>query len=154
DLDIPGETRRGLWLDYVEGVARALESRGTLLRGADLMLLSDVPVGAGLSSSAALEVSVGLALSEISGRDVDRLQLALACQQADHTYVGTMCGIMDQFVAALGREGHALLIDCRALEASPVPLDTSDVAIVITDTGIKHELSSSAYNERREECEQ
>jgi galactokinase len=82
------------------------------------------------------------------------VQLALAGQQAEHTYVGTMCGIMDQFVAALGREGHALLIDCRTLEASPVPLDTRDAAIVITDTGVKHELSSSAYNERREECEQ
>jgi galactokinase len=154
DLDHPGEPRRGLWLDYVEGVARALESRGTLLRGADLMILSDVPVGAGLSSSAALEVAAGLALLEVSGREVDRVQLALAGQQAEHTYVGTMCGIMDQFVAALGREGHALLIDCRTLEASPVPLDTTDSAIVITDTGVKHELSSSAYNERREECEQ
>jgi galactokinase len=154
DLDHPGEPRRGLWLDYVEGVARSLESRGTLLRGADLMILSDVPVGAGLSSSAALEVAAGLALLEVSGREVDRVQLALAGQQAEHTYVGTMCGIMDQFVAALGREGHALLIDCRTLEASPVPLDTSDSAIVITDTGVKHELSSSAYNERREECEQ
>ena len=154
DLDRPGEPRRGLWLDYVEGVARALESRGVVLRGADSMLVSDVPEGAGLSSSAALEVSVGLALAKVSGAEVDRVTLALAGQQAEHTYVGTMCGIMDQFVAALGREGHALLIDCRTLEASPVPLDTRDAAIVITDTGVKHELSSSAYNERREECEQ
>ena len=154
DLDTPGETRRGLWLDYVEGVARALESRGLSLHGADLMILSDVPVGAGLSSSAALEVATGLALSEVSGQPVGRVQLALAGQQAEHTYVGTMCGIMDQFVSALGREGHALLIDCRALEASPVPLDSTDAAIVITDTGVKHELSSSAYNERRAECEQ
>ncbi|HST53741.1 MAG TPA: galactokinase [Pyrinomonadaceae bacterium] len=154
DLDRPGETRRGIWLDYVEGVARALEDRGLRLRGADLMILSDVPVGAGLSSSAALEVSAGLALSEVSGREVDRVQLALAGQQAEHIYVGTMCGIMDQFVAALGQAGHALLIDCRTLEAAPVPLDTTDAAIVITDTGVKHELSNSAYNERREECEQ
>src|SRR3954469_13308090 len=103
DLDNPGERRRGLWLDYVEGVARALESRGVTLRGADLMLVSDVPEGAGLSSSAALEVSAGLALASISGAEVDRVALALAGQQAEHTYVGTMCGIMDQFVAALGR---------------------------------------------------
>jgi galactokinase len=153
DLDSPGEPRRGLWLDYVEGVAHALESRGLRLRGADLLILSDVPVGAGLSSSAALEVSTGLALASISGLEVDRVQLALAGQQAEHTYVGTMCGIMDQFVASLGRAGHALLIDCRTLEASPVPLDTSTAAIVITDTGVKHELSSSEYNVRREECE-
>ena len=154
DLDNPGEPRRGVWLDYVEGVARALESRGLSLRGADLMILSDVPVGAGLSSSAALEVAAGLALSRVSGREVDRVQLALAGQQAEHTYVGTMCGIMDQFVAALGQKGHALLIDCRTLEAAAVPLDTSSAAIVITDTGVRHELSSTEYNVRREECEQ
>jgi galactokinase len=154
DLDHPGEPRRGLWLDYVEGVARALESRGVRLRGADLMLVSDVPEGAGLSSSAALEVSVGLALVKVSGAEVDRVTLALAGQQAEHTYVGTMCGIMDQFVAALGREGHALLIDCRTLEASPVPLDTSRVCVAIMDTNVKHELSGSEYNVRRAECEE
>jgi galactokinase len=154
DLDAPGEKRRGVWLDYVEGVARALEDGGLSLRGADLMILSDVPVGAGLSSSAALEVSTGLALAEISEQEIDRVRLALAGQQAEHTYVGTMCGIMDQFVASLGQAGHALLIDCRTLEASPVPLDTSEAAIVITDTEVKHELSSSAYNERRAQCEE
>lgn len=154
DLDRPGEPRRGLWLDYVEGVARALESRGVILRGADLMLVSEVPEGAGLSSSAALEVSIGLALANVSDAEVDRVTLALAGQQAEHTYVGTMCGIMDQFVAALGREGHALLIDCRTLEASPVPLDTSRVCVVVADTNVKHELSGSEYNVRRAECEE
>ena len=154
DLDRPGEPRRGLWLDYVEGVARALEGRGVRLRGADLMLISDVPEGAGLSSSAALEVSSGLALVKVSGAEVDRVTLALAGQQAEHTYVGTMCGIMDQFVAALGQVGHALLIDCRTLEASPVPLDTSRVCVAITDTNVKHELSGSEYNVRRAECEE
>ena len=154
DLDHPGEPRRGIWLDYVEGTARALESRGVRLGGADLMLLSDVPVGAGLSSSAALEVSAGLALACVSGRSVDPVVLALAGQQAEHTYVGTMCGIMDQFVAALGSAGHALLIDCRALKAEAVPLDTSRVAVVITDTHVRHELAESGYNDRRAECEQ
>lgn len=152
DLDRPGPPRRGLWLDYVEGVAQALESRGVRLGGADLLIASDVPAGAGLSSSAALEISTGLALAGVSGREVDPVVLALAGQQAEHTYVGTMCGIMDQFVASLGREGHALLIDCRSLEATPVPLDTARVAVVVSDTGVKHELSSSEYNVRREEC--
>jgi galactokinase len=152
-LDEPGEPRRGIWLDYVEGVARALESRGVRLGGAELLILSDVPAGAGLSSSAALEVSVGLALWTLSGGEVDFRELALAGQQAEHTYVGTMCGIMDQFVAALGRAGHALLIDCRTLEAVPVPLDTREAAVVICDSGVKHELSSSEYNTRRAECE-
>ena len=154
DLDRPGQPRRGLWLDYVEGVARALEGRGLRLRGADLMLLSDVPAGAGLSSSAALEVSAGLALVSVSGQTIDPVELALAGQQAEHTYVGTMSGIMDQFVAALGREGHALLIDCRALKAEAIPLDTTDVVVAISDTHVHHELSSSEYNVRRAECEE
>ena len=153
DLDDPGPTRRGVWLDYVEGVARALERRGVRLCGADLVVLSDVPAGAGLSSSAAFEVSTGLALSAVANQDVDRVTLALAGQEAEHTYVGTNCGIMDQFIAALGQKGHALLIDCRTLEATSVPLDTSQAAVVICDTNVKHELSSSEYNTRREECE-
>ncbi len=112
-----------------------------------------MPAGAGLSSSAALEISAGLALASVAGRKVDRVELALAGQQAEHTYVGTMCGIMDQFVAALGREGHALLIDCRTLEAEPVPLDTRETAVVVCDTRVKHDLSTSEYNTRRAECE-
>ncbi|HEX8337005.1 MAG TPA: galactokinase [Pyrinomonadaceae bacterium] len=152
DLDRPNPPRRGVWLDYVEGVARALESRGIRLSGADLLIDSDVPAGAGLSSSAALEISVGLALVRVSGREVDGVTLALAGQQAEHTYVGTLCGIMDQFVAALARERHALLIDCWSLEAEPVPLDTGEAAFVVADTRVKHELSSSEYNVRRAEC--
>jgi len=153
DLDHPGEKRRGIWLDYVEGVAQSLLGRGVRVKGADLAVLSDVPVGAGLSSSAALEVSAGLAFVSLSDQQLDRVTLALVGQQAEHVYVGTMCGIMDQFIAALGRRGHALLIDCRSLEATLVPLDTSETAIVICDTNVKHELSSSEYNARRAECE-
>lgn len=152
DLDYPNPPRRGIWLDYVEGVARALEAKGLKLSGADLLIDSDVPAGAGLSSSAALEISVGLALTRIAGQEVDGVTLALAGQQAEHTYVGTLCGIMDQFVAALARERHALLIDCRSLKAEPVPLDTTEAAFVVADTRVKHELSSSEYNVRRAEC--
>ena len=152
DLDRPHPPQRGVWLDYVEGVAQALRSRGLKLSGADLLIDSDVPAGAGLSSSAALEISVGLALVKVSGQEIDGVTLALAGQQAEHTYVGTLCGIMDQFVAALARERHALLIDCRSLEAEPVPLDTTEAAFVIADTRVKHELSSSEYNVRRAEC--
>ncbi|HEX8117385.1 MAG TPA: galactokinase family protein, partial [Pyrinomonadaceae bacterium] len=99
DLDRPNPPRRGVWLDYVEGVARALESRGLKLSGADLLIDSDVPAGAGLSSSAALEISVGLALVRISNQEVDGVTLALAGQQAEHTYVGAQVGIMDQFIS-------------------------------------------------------
>jgi galactokinase len=153
DLDRPGRPRRGLWLDYVEGVARALIRRGASLCGADLVVSSDVPAGAGLSSSAALEVSVGMALAAVSGARVGPLELALAGQEAEHTYVGTMCGIMDQLTSARGRAGHALLIDCRTLETTPIPLDTSETAVVVCDTHVRHELASSAYNERRADCE-
>ena len=153
DLDEPAQAQRGIWLDYVEGVARVLESRGALLGGADLAILSDVPVGAGLSSSAALELSVGLALVALSGANVERVSLALAGQEAEHTFVGTKCGIMDQFVAALGRAGHALLIDCRSLKVEAIPMNLGSLAVVVCDTRVKHELSSSEYNKRRAECE-
>jgi galactokinase len=153
DLDHPGAKERGLWLDYLEGVAWALGADGVSLKGADLMISSDVPAGAGLSSSAALEVSVGLALSRLSGQDVNEVKLALAGVRAEHEYVGTHCGIMDQYIAVMGEAGHALLIDCRSLQARSVPLETKRVAVVICDSQVKHELSSSEYNTRREECE-
>ncbi len=153
DLDAPGERERGLWLDYIEGVAQALERRGVRLRGADLAITSDVPVGAGLSSSAALEVSAGLALASVAGIEINRVELALAGQEAEHTYVGAKVGIMDQFIAALGRAGHALLIDCRTLRTEAIPMDTRETLIVICDSRVKHELSASEYNERRAECE-
>ena len=147
-----GTPAGGHWLAYVEGIARVLQSRGVVLRGADLAFFSDVPVGAGLSSSAALEVSVGLALSALSGADIDLLALAQAAQEAEHRYAGIKCGIMDQLTAALGQCGAALLIDCRSLETVPIPLDLSRIVIAICDTRIKHELASSAYNTRRAEC--
>jgi galactokinase len=153
DLDNPGPKQRGIWLDYIEGVAQILRAGGKPLGGADMLLSSSVPSGAGLSSSAALEISTGMALVSASGLEVDKVELALAGQQAEHVYVGTRCGIMDQLVAACGRKGHALLVDCRSLETTQIPLDTSATAVVICDTRVKHELSSSEYNTRRAECE-
>jgi len=153
-LDEPGQPQRGNWSDYCEGMARMLQSDGQPLRGADLLITSDVPTGAGLSSSAALEISIGLALLANAELPLDARRLALAAQRAEHVFVGTRCGIMDQFIAALGVEGHALLIDCRSLEARNVHLDTTTTAVVVCDSGVKHALASSAYNERRRECEQ
>ena len=158
DLDATPRRRRRDWLDYVEGVARTVEARlaGTgrgRLRGADVALDSDVPAGAGLSSSAALEVSLALALLGASNASLGPEEVARAGQAAEHEYVGTQCGIMDQMIAALGKRDHALLIDCRSLAATLVSVDFSDAAIVIADTKVKHSLSSSAYNERRAECE-
>jgi galactokinase len=153
DLDRPGPKKRGHFVDYVEGTARALEDKGVRLVGANLLIESDVPTGAGLSSSAELELSVGLALATLAGRPtLNRIELALAGQRAEHDYVGTICGIMDQYIAALGQADHALLIDCRSLEPTAVPLTLPGLAMVICDTQVKHELSSSEYNKRRAEC--
>jgi galactokinase len=150
----PGRPRRGNWGDYVEGTARALIARGVPVSGATLLVDSDVPAGAGLSASAALETSVGLAFASLAGRgDLDRVTLALAGQAAEHEYVGTRCGIMDQYIAALGVKGGAVLVDCRSLEPRVVNMDLGNATVVICDTRVKHELASSAYNERRSECE-
>ncbi|MBA2339690.1 MAG: galactokinase [Pyrinomonadaceae bacterium] len=117
------------------------------------MLQSDVPEGAGLSSSAALEISTGLALTALSGINIDRITLALAGQKAEHDYVGTKSGIMDQYTSALARKNHALLIDCRTLEAAHIPLDNSEIVIAICNSNVRHALASSEYNTRRAECE-
>jgi galactokinase len=153
DLDRPALRRPSSWLDYVEGVARSLERDDTRLAGADLLVDSDVPLGAGLSSSAALEMSLALALTSLSDKRMAPLGLALAAQAAEHDYVGTRCGIMDQIVAALGRPDRALLIDSRSLETKEVPCVLRGACIVLCDTKVKHELAASAYNERRHECE-
>jgi galactokinase len=154
DLDRPGSGRRRNFVDYVEGTAQALISRGAHLAGADMIIASDVPAGAGLSSSAALEISTGFALLSLAGEDdFPRAELARAGQAAEHTYVGILCGIMDQFIATLGRADHALLIDCRTLEARPVPLSLPGSVVLVCDTKVKHQLASSEYNKRRAECQ-
>lgn len=154
DLHAPGKRQRDSWLDYIEGTARELMARGYELCGADLAIYGNVPIGAGLSSSAALEIASGFALLSIAHQPIDKVGLALAGQAAEHNWVGAKVGVMDQFIAALGEADHALLIDCRKLEARPVQLDTSNVKIAICDSGVKHSLASSEYNTRRAECEQ
>jgi len=153
DLDEPARGRRGIWGDYVEGVARVLLARGVALQGAELLIHSEVPAGAGLSASAALEISVGYALSALAGSPDPRL-IALAGQTAEHEYVGTLCGIMDQYISALALADHALLIDCRSLEPTPVPFELDGACLLVCDTRVKHQLASSDYNARRIECEQ
>jgi galactokinase len=154
DLNVEGVRKQGSWLNFIEGVARIFERKGLNLPGADLLISSSVPSGAGLSSSAALEMAVGLALTEIAGQTVDRKMLALVGQLTEHEFVGAKVGIMDQFVSANAKKGHALLLDCRSLEYENVPLDTTDVAVVICDTNVKHDLATSEYNTRRAECEE
>ena len=153
NLDNLGSGHQGTWRDYVEGVASALAERSVVLCGADVALQSDVSLGGGLSSSAALEISLASALVSISGGSIDGLSLALTGQTAEHRHVGIHCGIMDQFTAVHALRGHAILLDCRSLDATQVPLNLRDHEIVICDSLVRHELASSEYNRRRRDCE-
>ncbi|MBA2379795.1 MAG: galactokinase [Blastocatellia bacterium] len=154
DFSQPFVGTPGHWSNLPEGMARVLQGTGAKLSGADMMIIADVPGGAGLSSSAAVCVAVGLALTEISDAPIDRIELAKAAQQTEHDYAGAKVGIMDQFVSAHAEPGHALLLDCRSLEYDHVPFLLADNVLVICDTNVKHELAASAYNTRRAECEE
>jgi galactokinase len=153
-LDEPAHPPSGSWLDYVEGVARTLAARGTPVGGAEMLIASEVPPGAGLSSSAALELSVGLALCGLAQETPEPLALALVGQTAEHDFVGVKCGIMDQLVCALGKAGHALLIDCSTLSTTQVPIPAFEARIVVCDTRVRHRHAASGYNQRRAECEE
>lgn len=152
DLDDPNLAARGHWSDYPVGVAVVLERAGHRLRGASLRIRGEVPIGSGLSSSAAIEVATACALTANSGLKIDNRELALLCQRAENEFVGARVGIMDQFVSLFGQAQHALLLDCRSLEFKLLPLP-DNVRLIICNTMVKHELASSAYNERREQCE-
>ena len=142
----------GVWVNYLRGVAACLHNDWFQLGGADLLITSEVPLGAGLSSSAALEAAVGFALLSVSEQSGSLLNVALALQKAEHEFAGTQCGIMDQYIACLGQANHALLIDCRSLSCENVPLELGDARIVICNSGVRHELASGEYNTRRAEC--
>jgi galactokinase len=152
DLDNiqPGPT--GHWSDFVRGVPAILEKRGHKLGGANVLIYGEVPIGAGLSSSAAIEVASGYAFLTVFGSSVDRSQLALAAQEAEHVFGGTRCGIMDQFISANGRAGHALMLDTRSLKYELLPMPPN-ASVVICNTMVKHNLAEGEYNRRREECE-
>ncbi len=151
DNDMPAPS--GKWCDYPLGVAWVLQRAGHNLRGANLLIHGEVPLGAGLSSSAALEISTGLALLDNSGYPVERTRLALLCQRAENEFVGARCGIMDQFISCHGQAGHGLMLDCRSLDFQLIPIP-SGVNLVICNTMVKHEHGSGEYNVRRAECEE
>ena len=152
DLDEATPKPRKDWSDYVRGIAVILQAAGKRLAGTDLMIWSDVPVGAGLSSSAAIEVAVGYALRSTAGLAVDLTELALACQRAENEFVGMRCGIMDQFIACHGAAGRALLLDCRSLGWRLVPIDRK-ARLVICNSMVHHAHAASGYNDRRRDCE-
>ena len=153
DLDETRPQPRKDWSDYVRGVAVVLTDAGHRLSGADLLIASDVPLGAGLSSSAAIEVATGYALLSNGGFAIDLTRLALACQRAENEFVGMRCGIMDQFIACHGAAGHALLIDCRSLERRLVSIDPG-VRLVMSNTMVHHQHAAGEYNLRRRDCEE
>jgi galactokinase len=152
-LDSLAAASEGHWANYPLGVAWALERAGKRLSGANLLVSGDVPLGAGLSSSAAIEVAVGFALLQQSELAVDRTELARLCQKAENEFVGARVGIMDQFVACHGHASHALLLDCRSVEHRLVKLPAG-IQLVICNTMVKHEIASGEYNLRRAECEE
>ena len=153
NLDSISAAREKHWAKYPLGVAWALGNAGKHLCGANVLISGDVPIGSGLSSSAAIEVAVGLALLHQSGIPIDRTELAKLCQKAENNFVGMRCGIMDQFVCCFGRASHALLLDCRTLEFELVKLPPG-IQLVICNTMVKHELGTSEYNVRRAQCEE
>ena len=148
DLD----RKPGSWINYVCGVAWALQQHGFATGGWEGVIAGDVPVGAGLSSSAALELAVARAFGAVAGWPWDAPRMALLGQFAENKWVGMNCGIMDQMISAAGVAGHALLIDCRSLDNTPIPLPPG-AAVVVLDTATRRGLVDSAYNERRAQCE-
>lgn len=139
------------WSNYTRGVIHSLQQRGCHFAGADLVISGDVPQGAGLSSSASLEVALGTAFSQLWHLPLDGAQIALSGQQAENQFVGCNCGIMDQLISALGQQGSALLIDCRSLATRAVAIPDG-IAVVIINSNVKRTLVDSAYNTRRQQC--
>ena len=142
------------WANYLLGVAAQFQQRGVAVPGFDCVFGGTVPVGAGMSSSAAVECGLAFALNQLLETGLDKLTLVRMAQQAEHTYAGVKCGIMDQFASLFGRAGQVVRLDCRSLDYAYFPFDTQACRIVLCNSGVKHSLASTAYNTRRQECEQ
>jgi galactokinase len=153
-VDVLRKDSQHPWADYPKGVMAELAKTGQPLSGWDAVIYGNVPLGAGLSSSAAFEVASACTLSLINEIPFDPAQAALLCQRAENRFVGVQCGIMDQFISALGQRDHALLIDCRDLSHRHVPLDSGQVSVVVCNSGVQRGLVDSEYNTRRRQCEE
>ncbi len=141
------------WANYLLGVANEFQRRGVAVPGFDCVLAGTVPMGAGMSSSAAVECGLAFALNELLHTGFDRLELARIAQLAEQTYAGVQCGILDQFASLFGRAGQVVRLDCRSLDYQYFPFDTTACRIVLVNSGVKHSLASTEYNTRRQECE-
>ncbi|UZH55436.1 galactokinase [Salinimicrobium tongyeongense] len=142
------------WENYILGVVNEIQKLGEYPEGFDCIIESDLPVGAGISSSAALECGTAFGLNELFHLDLSRQAIAELSRNAEHNYVGTKCGIMDQYASILSKEGHLILLDCRNLEATYIPADLEGYKLLLLNTGVSHSLASSEYNTRRKECEE
>ena len=141
------------WANYIFGVCREIIKRGYQLQGFDTVFYGNVPIGAGMSSSAALESTFAFALNELLNLGIDKFELARIGQATEHNYVGVKCGIMDQFASLFGKAGHLMRLNCATMEFEYFPFNPKGYKVVLLDTVVKHELASSAYNRRRESCE-
>ncbi len=154
DLNAPIRPGEPAWANYCKGVAAGLAARGVELRGADILFGSDIPIGAGLSSSASLEVCTALALLASAGRTgtLPDGEIALLCQQAENQYAGAPCGIMDQSICVMAQAGHAMLLDCRSGQAEQVSFAGEDWVLLVADTQVRHDIAAGQYANRRNEC--
>lgn len=141
------------WPNYILGVIAQFQKRNVVIKGLNAVLLSEVPIGAGLSSSAAIECATAYAINLMNNAGIERIELVKMAQKAEHEYAGVMCGIMDQFASMMGKADHAIRLDCDSLAYDYVPLKLDGVKIVLLNTNVKHSLASSEYNTRRQECE-
>lgn len=151
-IDAPVKKDPPKWSAYPRGVAEALRKKNLLKVGMDALAYTDVPLGGGLSSSASFEVASGLAMLTVNNASLAMPELALACQWAEHHYAGVPCGIMDQYISAMGVKGHAMLLDCRDLKPRQIPLDNTQVEFLIVNSNVKHELVQGEYTARRNQC--
>lgn len=149
EADKPNES----WARYIFGVCREIQKRGYQMKGFDTVFFGNVPLGAGMSSSAALESTFAFALNDLLKLDIDRFELARIGQSTEHNYCGVKCGIMDQFASLFGKAGHLMRLNCATMEFEYFPFNPKGYKVVLLDTVVKHELASSAYNRRRESCE-
>lgn len=153
-FNINGIEPRTGWMNYLLGVTYHIQQKGKQIGGVDVLIDGDIPVGAGMSSSAALCSGYGFGLNELFNLGLSRMDLAFIGQKTEHTFVGVKCGIMDQFASLHGKEGHVMKLDCRSLEYEYIPFEFPNYKVVLVNSMVSHSLAGSEYNVRRQQCEE